>query len=62
VLAAKAVIVVCVLAWLLANGYDRRHPKLGHPPYDWRRLRPSRRPWPPQSVSLRAYLGVPGRS
>jgi hypothetical protein len=56
-LAAKAVIVLCVLAWLLANVYDRRHPKLGHPPYDWRRLAPERRPWQPRSVSLRAYLG-----
>jgi hypothetical protein len=59
-LSAKATIVVCVLAWLLANVYDRWHPKLGHPPYDWRRLRPRHRPWPPQSVSLRAYLGIPG--
>lgn len=60
-LAGKAAIVVCVLVWLLANAYDRRHPKLGHPPYDWRRLRPRLRPWPPQSISLRAYLGGPGQ-
>jgi hypothetical protein len=54
--AAKAAIGGCIAAWLLANGYDRRHPKLGHPPYDWPRLRPLRPPWPAQSVSLRAYL------
>ena|GEM_PF-1032623 len=59
-LAARATILVCVLAWLAANIYDRLHPKLGHPPYDWRRLRPCRQPWPPQSVSLRAYLSVNG--
>ena len=57
---AKAAIVGCVAAWLLANAYDRRHPKLGHPPYDWLRLRPQPPPWPAQSVSLRAYLA--GRS
>jgi hypothetical protein len=59
-LTAKMAIAACVLAWLLANVYDRRHPKLGHPPYDWRRLRPVPRPWLPQSVSLRAYLGANG--
>jgi len=53
---AKAAIVGCVVAWLLANAYDRRHPKLGHPPYDWSRLRPQRPPWPAQSASLRAGL------
>ena len=53
---AKAAIVGCVAAWLLANAYDRLHPKLGHPPYDWSRLRPQRPPWPAQSASLRAYL------
>ena len=54
--AAKAAIVCCVAAWLAANAYDRRHPKLGHPPYDWSRLRPQRPPWPAQSATLRAYL------
>ena len=53
---AKAAIVGCVAAWLLANAYDRLHPKLGHPPYDWSRLRPQRPPWTAQSASLRAYL------
>ena len=53
-LAARALMVLCVLAWLATNGYDRRHPKLGHPPYDWRRLRPYPRPWPATSTTLRA--------
>jgi len=37
---AKALIVLCVGAWCAANVYDRRHPKPGHPAYDWRKLRP----------------------
>jgi hypothetical protein len=53
---AKAAIASCTAAWLAANAYDRRHPKLGHPPYDWSRLRSQRQPWPAQSASLRAYL------
>ena len=57
---AKAVICGCVLIWMMANVYDRRHPKLGHPPYDWRRLRPQPSPWPAQSASLRAYLAARG--
>ncbi len=57
---AKAGIVGCVLVWLAANVYDRRHPKLGHPPYDWRHLRSYPQPWPPGSVSLRAYLDQAG--
>ncbi|WP_280716894.1 hypothetical protein [Kitasatospora sp. MAP5-34] len=51
----RALVILCVLAWLATNGYDRRHPKLGHPPYDWRRLRPRPRPWPATSTTLRAY-------
>jgi len=54
--AAKAGIVGGVVLWMLANVYDRRHPKLGHPPYSWRKLRPQPAPWPPTSISLRAYL------
>ena len=53
---AKAAIACCAAAWMAANAYDRRHPKLGHPPYDWSRLRPQRQPWPGQSATLRAYL------
>ncbi|WP_261557949.1 hypothetical protein [Frankia tisae] len=59
---AKATIVGCASAWAVANVYDRRHVKLGHPPYDWRRLRPVAAPWPRSSRSLRAADGaVPGR-
>ncbi|MFE7330045.1 hypothetical protein ACFU8W_34790 [Streptomyces sp. NPDC057565] len=42
----RVLIVVCVAGWLLINGYDRGHPKLGHLPYDWQRLRPFPQPWP----------------
>jgi hypothetical protein len=54
--AVGVIMVGCVLGWVAANGYDRLHPRLGHPPYDWRRLRQAARPWAPASVSLRAYL------
>jgi len=53
VVASKAGIAVCIAAWVLTTFYDRRHPRLGHPPYDWRRLRPQPKPWPPRSTSLR---------
>jgi hypothetical protein len=53
VVAGKAGIAACIAAWILTVFYDRRHPRLGHPPYDWRRLRPRPKPWPPQSTSLR---------
>jgi len=52
---AEAAMVGCILAWLAANVYDRLHPKLGHPPYDWRHLRTYPPPWPARSTSLRAY-------
>lgn len=51
--AAKAGIAACMAAWVLTTFYDRRHPRLGHPPYDWRRLRPQPKPWPARSTSLR---------
>ncbi|WP_330300346.1 hypothetical protein [Streptomyces sp. NBC_00503] len=38
--AALAVMAGCCLFWIAANVHDRRHPSTGHPPYDWRRLRP----------------------
>ncbi|MGW3851309.1 hypothetical protein [Streptomyces fagopyri] len=38
--AALAMMVSCLLFWIAANVHDRRHPSTGHPPYDWRRLRP----------------------
>ncbi|MET7571812.1 hypothetical protein ABZT04_25360 [Streptomyces sp. NPDC005492] len=54
--AGSVLIVVCVGGWALINRYDRLRPKLGHPPYDWRRLRPFPRPWPTSSLTLRSYL------
>jgi hypothetical protein len=57
----RAGIVVCVGGWALINVYDRHRPKLGHPPYDWRRLRPFPRPWPASSLTLRAYRAAAGQ-
>ncbi|MBH5133256.1 hypothetical protein I3J14_24425 [Streptomyces sp. HB-N217] len=51
---AKVVSLCCVLAWVATSIYDRRHPRLGHPPYDWRRLRPRPMPWARESLTLRA--------
>ncbi|MFG1807502.1 hypothetical protein [Streptomyces sp. NPDC049040] len=51
---AKAGIALCVAGWAALNVYDRRHPRLGHPPFAWRLLRPLPRPWPPDSTTLRA--------
>lgn len=53
----KALFVVLVGAWAATNVYDRRHPKLGHPPFDWRRARPPERPWAGESQTLRAAGG-----
>ncbi|WP_158942833.1 hypothetical protein [Streptomyces sp. ERV7] len=35
-----AVMAGCLLFWIAANVHDRRHPSTGHPPYEWRQLRP----------------------
>jgi hypothetical protein len=53
----KALLVALVGTWAATNVYDRRHPKLGHPPFDWRRGRPRDRPWPAESQTLRASDG-----
>lgn len=50
----KTAICVAVTTWGLANVYDRLHPKLGHPPYSWRQLRPVAEPWPMNSETLRS--------
>ncbi|MEU9446185.1 hypothetical protein AB0D42_36080 [Streptomyces sp. NPDC048304] len=57
---ARVLIVAGVAGWAVINGYDRRRPKLGHPPYDWRRLRPLPQPWPTASRALRAYRSTTG--
>ncbi|WP_225845937.1 hypothetical protein [Streptomyces sp. HPF1205] len=59
--AAKAGIVLCVAAWSAFNVHDRRHPRLGHPPFAWRRLRPLPRPWAPDSTTLRAAAAEKGK-
>jgi hypothetical protein len=50
----KALLLAIVGTWAAANVYDRRHPKLGHPPFDWRRGRPQPRPWAAESQTLLA--------
>ncbi|GAA3041585.1 hypothetical protein [Actinokineospora globicatena] len=54
----KVAIGGALAAWVLMNVHDRSHPRLGHPPYDWRRLRPSPRPWPRTSTTLRTPYEV----
>jgi len=51
---AKALLLVLTGTWAATNVYDRRHPKLGHPPFDWRRARPRPRPWAAESQTLLA--------
>jgi hypothetical protein len=53
----KAALVALVGTWAATNVYDRRHPKLGHPPFDWRRVRPDDRPWGAESQTLEAASG-----
>jgi hypothetical protein len=52
--AGKALLLALVGIWLATNVYDRRHPKLGHPPFDWRHGRPQPRPWAAESQTLHA--------
>ncbi len=52
--AGKALLLALVGIWMATNVYDRRHPKLGHPPFDWRRGRPQPRPWAAESQTLHA--------
>ncbi|WLQ45610.1 hypothetical protein P8A22_37930 (plasmid) [Streptomyces laculatispora] len=59
---AKIFMAGCVITWIAANIYDRHHPKLGHPPYDWRHLRPHPTPWGTASASLRADAALPSRT
>jgi hypothetical protein len=50
----KALLVILIGIWLATNVYDRSHPKLGHPPFDWRHGRPYARPWLAESQTLQA--------
>lgn len=58
--AGKALLVLLTGVWVATNVYDRDHPKLGHPPFDWHHVRPYARPWPAQSQTLRAAAGCAG--
>ena len=57
--AGKALLIALIVIWAATNVYDRRHPKLGHPPFDWRRGRPQPRPWAPESQTLQAAESQP---
>jgi hypothetical protein len=50
----KALLLALVGIWAATNVYDRSHPKLGHPPFDWRHGRPQPRPWAADSQTLQA--------
>lgn len=51
---AAAVVVACLGIWVATLVHNTRHPRLGHPPYDWTRLRPARLPWGEDSATLRS--------
>jgi hypothetical protein len=53
----KVAIAACAAGWLVLHLYDRGHPRLGHPPYDWSRIRPAVKPWAPLSTTLRSAAG-----
>jgi hypothetical protein len=55
----KALLLALVGAWAATNIYDRGHPKLGHPPFDWRHGRPYPPPWPAESKTLQTGAGGP---
>jgi hypothetical protein len=48
--------IVGLTVWAGTCLYDVRHPRLGHPPYDWGRLRPIARPWGEDSSTLRSIV------
>jgi len=52
--AAAAVVMTCITIWAGTLVHNIRHPRLGHPPYEWARLRPYPPPWGDDSSSLRA--------
>lgn len=51
---AAVVMVACLAIWTGTLIHDIRHPRLGHPPYDWAHLRPVRPPWGEDSSTLRS--------
>jgi hypothetical protein len=51
----SALLMILGLAiWAVTVMHNFRHPRLGHPPYDWGLLRPVSQPWGEDSVTLRA--------
>jgi hypothetical protein len=58
--AKKALLVALIGIWLATNVYDRGHPKLGHPPFDWQHGRPHPRPWAAESQTLLVAATAPG--
>jgi hypothetical protein len=52
--AAAAVMTACLAIWTGTILHNIRHPRLGHPPYDWARLRPCPQPWGDGSSTLRS--------
>jgi hypothetical protein len=53
---AVAVMVACLAIWIGTYVHNIRHPRLGHPPYNWAHLRPDPQPWGRDSSSLRSTL------
>jgi hypothetical protein len=55
--AAAAVMVASLAIWAGTLAHNIRHPRLGHPPYDWAHLRPVPPPWGESSTTLRSTAG-----
>lgn len=50
-------VILCIVSWMLTCAHNVRHPRLGHVPFDWSRVRPIPRPWHLDSKTLRAASG-----
>jgi hypothetical protein len=51
---ASAAIIIFLVIWAGTLVHNTRHPRLGHPPYDWTHLRPFPPPWGMNSSTLRS--------
>lgn len=56
-LPAAAAMAACLVIWTATLVHSIRHPRLGHPPYDWRRLQTAQAPWGTDSSTLRSMAG-----
>ena len=54
--AAVVLMAGCLAVWAGTWVHNVRHPRLGHPPYDWGHLRPARRRWGEESRTLRSAV------